>query len=512
MTVHCTMELWRCLPGAGLAVSGLLLLLLCLFLIYLSYIHYVHLKFDHIPGPPRDSFLLGHIPSIQKAAEGYKIIHEKFLEWAETYGPVFRVNALHRVMLYVTHPDTVKELLMSPNCPKDPFTYKLLFNLFGERFLGNGLVTDTDHTHWYMQRRVMDPSFSHRYLAGQLEVFNEKAERLMERLGSEADGETAVPMHYRLNCVTLEVITTVAFGMELPLLHSLESPFPKAISDVLQGLVQYTRNPYMQYLPQHWGFVRRVREALKLLRQTGQRCIKQRQQAMATGEAVPQDILTNILTCAEQEGHYDDGLMLDNFITFFIAGQETTANLISFTVMELTRQPDITAKLQAEVDEVIGVKRDVDVNDIGKLQYLSQVLKETLRVYPTIPGTRRWLQRPCVIDGIHIPAPVSVILSTYIMGRMAKFFDDPLRFDPERFSPDAPKPYYCYFPFALGPRSCLGQVFAQMEAKVILAKFLQRFDFQLAPGQNYEMMDTGTLRPRGGAVCTLKPRTPPSAC
>uniref|UniRef100_A0A4W3GCY5 Uncharacterized protein n=1 Tax=Callorhinchus milii TaxID=7868 RepID=A0A4W3GCY5_CALMI len=91
-----------------------------------------------------------------------------------------------------------------------------------------------------------------------------------------------------------------------------------------------------------------------------------------------------------------------------------------------------------------------------------QVLKETLRVYPTIPGTRRWLQRPCVIDGIHIPAPVSVILSTYIMGRMAKFFDDPLRFDPERFSPDAPKPYYCYFPFALGPRSCLGQVFAQV--------------------------------------------------
>ncbi|XP_067848234.1 cholesterol 24-hydroxylase-like [Heptranchias perlo] len=485
----------------------LLLLLLCFSLCYLCYVHYVHLKFDHIPGPPRDSFLFGHGPTLQKSMTGYKVLHDKLLEWSETYGPVFRINVLHRVSVVVTHPEAVKEFLMSPKYPKDPYTYKFLFNLFGKRFLGKGLLTDTDHQHWYMQRRVMDPSFSHSYLAGLMGLFNEKAEQLVEKLEELADGETAVRMHDKLNCVTLEVITTAAFGMQLNLLDGTELPFPQAISMILKGISQYFHNPFMQYMPQHWKFVKEVWDSLELLRCTGKECIEKRKRAVVNREDVPKDILTHILKSAEQEGEYDDGLMLDNFITFFIAGQETTANLISFTIMELTRHPEITARLQAEVDEVVGMKRDITAEEIGRLQYLNQVLKEILRIYPPGPGTSRWLPEDIVIEGIKIPAGTSLLFSTYIMGRMAKFFDDPLTFDPERFNPNAPKPYYCYFPFALGPRSCLGQVFAQMEAKVILCKFLQRFEFQLVSGQTYEILDIGTIRPRDGVVCTLKPRS-----
>ncbi|XP_067894559.1 cholesterol 24-hydroxylase-like [Heterodontus francisci] len=489
------------------AAVCLLIVLLSFFLGYLCYVHYVHLKFDHIPGPPRDSFLLGHGPTLQTSMAGYELIHNKFLEWSEMYGPVIRINVLHRVSVIITHPEAIKEFLMSSKYPKDTYTYDRMFNLFGKRFLGHGLLTDTDHQHWYMQRRVMDPFFSHSYLVGLMDVFNEKAEHLMEKLEEWSDGETPVGMHSKLNCVTLEVITTVAFGMQLNLLDGTESPFPQAISIILKGISQYAQNPYMQYMPQHWKFVKDVWDSVELLRSTGKRCIEERKRAVANGENVPKDILTHILKSAEQEGEYDDGLVLDNFITFFIAGQETTANLISFTIMELTRQPEIMAKLQAEVDEVVGMKRDVTAEDIGRLQYLHQVLKETLRLYPPGPGTSRWLSEDMVIEGIKIPGGVSVIFNTYIMGRMAKFFDDPLTFDPERFNPNAPKPYYCYFPFALGPRSCLGQVFAQMEAKVILCKFLQRFEFQLVPGQTYEIMDTGTLRPQDGVVCTLTPRS-----
>ncbi|MBN3279358.1 CP46A hydroxylase, partial [Polyodon spathula] len=96
--------------------------------------------------------------------------------------------------------------------------------------------------------------------------------------------------------------------------------------------------------------------------------------------------------------------------------------------------------------------------------------------------------------------------NTYIMGRMEKFFKEPLKFDPERFHPDEPKPYYCYFPFALGYCSCLGQTFSQMEAKVVMAKLLQRFRFLLVLGQTFKIMDTGTLRHRDGVVCTVKSR------
>ncbi|XP_078418090.1 cholesterol 24-hydroxylase-like [Cetorhinus maximus] len=502
------MDLWQglliCLHRATVC---LLIVLLCLFLAYLCYIHYLHLKFDHIPGPPRDSFLFGHDPSLQKSMEGNKMLHGKFLEWSEMYGPIIRINVFYRVSVLVTHPEAVKEFLMSPKYPKDPYTYDLLFNLFGKRFLGRGLLTDTDHQHWYMQRRVMDPFFSHSYLVGLMDVFNEKAEHLMEKLRELSDGETPVGMHSKMNCVTLEVITTVAFGMQLNLLDGTESPFPQAISMILKGMTQYIRKPYMQYMPWHWKFVKEVRDALELLHATGKQCIEERKKAVENGEDVPKDILTHILKSAEKEGEYNDSLMLDNFITFFIAGQETTASLISFTIMELTRQPEITAKLQAEVDEVVGMKRDITAEDIGRLQYLNQVLKETLRLYPPGPGTSRWLSEDMAIEGIKIPGGVSVIFNTYTMGRMAKFFDDPLTFDPERFNPNAPKPYYCYFPFTLGAHSCLGQVFAQMEAKVILCKFLQRFEFQLMPGQTYEILDTGTLRPRDGVVCTLTPRS-----
>ncbi|KAG9481777.1 hypothetical protein GDO78_010806 [Eleutherodactylus coqui] len=337
-------------------------------------------------------------------------------------------------------------------------------------------------------------------------VFNERAEQLMEQLAEKADGKQQVSLHAAINRVTLDVITKVAFGLELGLVEGNKTAFPNAISLVLKGMIDYMKNPFMEYMPKHWSFIRQVQESADLLRKTGRKCIMQRKQAMLNGEELPKDILTKILQCAEQENGLDDEIMLDNFITFFIAGQETTANQLSFTVMELTRQPEITRRLRVELDEVIGFKRDISFDDIANLTYMTQVLKESLRIYPPAPGTSRYIKDDDVIEGIRIPGGVSVNLNTYIMGRMDKFFPDPFKFDPERFHPSAPKPYYCYFPFALGPRSCLGQVFSQLEAKVVLGKLLQRFEFELVPGQSYDIMDTGTLRPRDGVVCTLRPR------
>ncbi|MED6270185.1 hypothetical protein CHARACLAT_007399 [Characodon lateralis] len=174
--------------------------------------------------------------------------------------------------------------------------------------------------------------------------------------------------------------------------------------------------------------------------------------------------------------------------------------------MELGRNPEILEKAKKEVDDVIGMKQEISNDDLGKLIYLSQVLKETLRIYPTAPGTSRDIKEDMMIDSVHIPGGVSCAFSSYTAGRMEKFFKDPLKFDPDRFHPGAPKPYYCYFPFALGPRSYLGLNFAQMEAKVVMTKLLQRFDFSLVPGQSFDIQDTGTLRPKSGVICTIKHR------
>ncbi|XP_048841385.1 cholesterol 24-hydroxylase-like isoform X3 [Brienomyrus brachyistius] len=490
----------------GAVIYYLFVLLVIAFACYCLYIKYIHMKYDHIPGPPRDSFFLGQCPTMLRQFKANKSMHDLFLEWSLKYGPVCRLNILHSVAIAVASPEATKEFLMSSKYPKDAFVYKKLFNLFGTRFLGNGLVTDIDHDHWYKQRRIMDPAFSNTYLRGLMETFNERVEFLVEKLEEAAKNNTSVHMHSLLNCVTLSVIAKVAFGIDLNLLET-ESPFPKAIETCLKGMVHYFRDPMVQLKPWMWGFIKEVKEAVRFLRRTGEECIRERKNAIKNGEEVPKDILTQILKTAELEEHDDHEQMLDNFLTFFIAGQETTANQLSFAVLELGRHPEILEKVRQEVDDVLGVRQDIQYEDLGKLTYMSQVLNETLRLYPTAPGTSRWIAEDVVIEGIHIPGGLPVAMSSYVAGRMEAFFPDPLKFDPERFHPDAPKPYYTYFPFALGPRSCLGKTFSQMEAKVVLAKLVQRFHFHLVPGQSFEIMDMGTLRPRSGVLCNIESRS-----
>lgn len=487
-------------------ITTLLLALIVLsFVLYCGYIFYIHMKYDHIPGPPRDSFIFGHSPTTLKKMRKDELIYDLFLEWVQKYGPVVRINFLHRAVVLVTSPEGVKEFLMSPKYTKDWF-YNRLFSMFGVRFMGKGLLTDRDYDHWHKQRRIMDPAFSRTYLIGMMAPFNEKAEDLVEKLGEKADGNTEVGMHDLLCRVTLDVISKVAFGMDLNSLEDDQTPFPRAISLVMRGLVEM-RNPFIKFSLEKQKYIKDTQESIRLLRKTGRECIERRRKAIEDGDDIPVDILTQILKGEAQEGDCDMEDLLDNFVTFFIAGQETTANQLSFTVIELARNPDILKKAQDEVDEVLGSKRDLEYDDLGKLQYLSQVLKESLRLYPTAPGTSRALEEEIVIEGVRIPAKTSLMFNSYIMGRMEQFYPDPHVFNPDRFHPDSPKPYFCYFPFSLGSRSCIGQVFAQMEAKVVMAKLLQRFEFELVEGQSFKIYDTGSLRPMGGALCRLRPRT-----
>ncbi|XP_077125692.1 cholesterol 24-hydroxylase-like [Ranitomeya variabilis] len=459
------MALWSLISGALLLLLGLAVVF---FLLYCAYIQYIHMKYDHIPGPPRDSFLLGSLPTLMRSMKDDSLVHELFLRWAQRYGAVVRINALHNVMILLTSPNGVKEILMSPKYTKDN-TYRRAFSLFGVRFLGSGLLTDCDYDHWHKQRRIMDPAFSRTYLMGLMGTFNEEAEELMERLSEKADGKCEISIHEVMSKVTLDVIA--------------------------------------KYTPGRRAFIRDVRESVRLLRQTGKNCIERRRKAIQDGDDIPADILSQILTGAATEDSYNLESLLDNFVTFFIAGQETTANQLAFAVMELAQYPDVLKRVRGEIDDVFGSHRDITYDDLHKLQYLSQVLKETLRLYPTAPGTSRLLDKELVIEGLRIPPNVSLVFNSYVYGRMEQHFQDPLSFDPDRFAPESERPHFTYFPFSLGPRSCTGQVFSQMEAKVVMAKLLQRFEFQLTDGQSFDMVDSGTLRPKDGVMCRVRPQS-----
>ncbi|XP_018421746.1 PREDICTED: cholesterol 24-hydroxylase-like [Nanorana parkeri] len=475
------------------------------FLLYCGYIYYIHRKYDHIPGPPRDSFLFGHTPSILKLLENNGLVHDLFLDWAQTYGPVVRINILHDVKILLSSPESVKAILMSSKYKKDA-EYNRACYLFGERFMGNGLVTDQDNQRWEKQRRIIEPAFSKHYLMGLMGPFNEKAEELVDRLAEKADGKCQVEMHDVLSRVTLDGLAKAAFGLELKSLEDEYSPFPQAISLAMKGLTE-SMNPLAKYIPWKQTLIGEIQRSVRLLRDTGKECIKNRQKAQNQQEETPEDVLAQMLRTADLEN--DGGLesLVDNVVTLIIGGQETTANLLSFAVMELAQKPEILKKAQAEADEVIGLKTDITYEDLEKLEYLSQVLKETLRLYSPAPGTSRLVEEEIVLHGVKIPPDVTVMFNSYVMGRMERFFQDPLVFNPDRFHPDAAEPYFSYFPFSLGPRACVGKVFAQIKMKVILAKLVLKFNFHLVEGQTCKLTGTGMLQPLDGVFCKLRLRT-----
>ncbi|XP_036986301.2 cholesterol 24-hydroxylase isoform X2 [Artibeus jamaicensis] len=460
---------------------GLLLLgsaVLVAFGLCCTFVHRARSRYEHIPGPPRPSFLLGHLPYFWKKDEVCgRVLQDVFLDWAKKYGPVVRVNVFHKTSVIITSPESVKKFLMSTKYNKDSKMYHAIQTVFGERLFGQGLVSECDYERWHKQRRVMDLAFSRSSLVSLMGTFNEKAEQLVEILEAKADGQTPVSMQEMLTCTTIDILAKAAFGMETSMLLGAQKPLSGKVKLILEGITA-SRNTLAKFMPGKWKQLREIRESIRFLRQVGKDWVQRRREALKRGEKVPADILTQILKA--EEGAQDDEVLLDNFVTFFIAGHETSANHLAFTVMELSRQPEILARLQAEVDEVIGSKRHLDYEDLGRLQYLSQ-------------------------------------FSTYVMGRMDTYFEDPLTFNPDRFGPKAPKPRFTYFPFSLGPRSCIGQQFAQMEVKVVMAKLLQRLEFRLVPGQRFGLQEQATLKPLDPVICTLQPRgwqpaPPPPPC
>lgn len=162
-----------------------------------------------------------------------------------------------------------------------------------------------------------------------------------------------------------------------------------------------------------------------------------------------------------------------------------------------------------EIEAVLGCRQFVEYVDLGNLQFLGQTLKESLRLHPPIGGTTRITTKDENIGGHLLPRGTSVNISAFIMHRYSGAWQEPDKFDPDRFSPASKGeiPHSVFFPFSLGPRTCIGQTFAQFEARVLMARLLQEFELSLCPGQDeIQHEERLTLRPKGGVLCTLKRR------
>jgi cytochrome P450 len=208
-----------------------------------------------------------------------------------------------------------------------------------------------------------------------------------------------------------------------------------------------------------------------------------------------------------EDARMTDVQVRDEALTLFLAGHETTANALTWTWYLLSQHPEVERRLHEEIDTVLG-GRAPELADVPELRYAEMVLSEALRLYPPAWAIGRMAKGPFELGGVEIPAESICILSPYLVQRDARWFPEPEKFDPERWTPEArdARPKFTYFPFGGGARVCIGERFAWMEGVIVMAAIAQKWRLRLDPGQHVEPLPLITLRVKNGLRMTAEPR------
>ena len=483
-------------------------------LCFAAYIHYIHKITEHIPGPPRSSFIFGHIPEIRKyKAETGRPMCELMLIKRQEYGPVFIVYFMHRPVVYLGDSNMVRHVFINnhKSLRKDSFLYHKLGIIYGVRGAGFGLAINTDEISWRHRRRIMNPAFHRKCLRDYMSNFNNVSDQFLVRMDTVFNSGKPTSMLYEFAKVTLEAISQVSFNINTHVIEKPDSPFPTAIRNYGKGVKDNMEIPLsptflgiFQFSLLQNSTKREQINAVKFLRNFAFECITTRTKEITDNKNVPDDLLSILI----KDGSLSIDEIADEFLTIFIAGQETTANTLAFTLYEIIKHPDVEAKLLNEINEVLGDRDNVEFDDLAKLKYLGQVFEESYRKHPVIIAPSRFLTKGLNIGGYYIPKGVGVASSPLFFGMNPEIWKDPEVFDPDRFADVTSFPNYSmtHFPFSIGPRNCIGQTFARFESKVVLAKLLRKFQFKLLPGQTDRIAVGLTLYPRDGVMCDVSRR------
>ena len=403
---------------------------------------------------------------------------------ARDYGGAahFRIGPQH--MFLFSDPELVREVLVTRNA-------SFMKGLALQRtkvVLGEGLLTSEGELH-RRQRRLAQPAFHRERINRYAEVMIERAARTRERW---RDGEELDVAHEMMR-LTLAVVAKTLFDADV---DDEADEIGRSLTELLLmfPLLVHPLSDFLRKLP--LPQVRRFHRALERLDRTIYAIIEERRRS---GEDRG-DLLSMLLLAQDEEG--DGGMMTDTQLrdetmTLFLAGHETTANALAWTWYELARNPEVERELHRELDAVLGGSLPTPA-DYARLPYTEMVLAESMRLHPPAWGVGRYALEDVAIGEWTVPRKGLVIVSQYVTHRLARFWPDPERFDPLRFTPEQKqsRPRLAYFPFGAGPRVCIGESFAWMEGVLILATLAQRWRF--VGGAEVVPQALVTLRPKGG--------------
>jgi cytochrome P450 len=422
-----------------------------------------------------------------------------FLGWAhERYGDVVAVGGLGADLLLVRHPDHVHRIFVEhrDNYDKGTRGYDVL-----RTYLNQGLLT-SEGEFWRRQRRIAQPAFHRRKIAAFAEAMVRLSDEVAQRWLTAAARGATLDVDREMMGLTLAIVSETLLG-------SGTGARAEQVGEAVEVMSRWARvamfNPFTLPLWVPTASNREIARHGAVLDAVVYGIIEQRRASGSEAE----DLLGMLMHARDEEtgeGMTDQQLR-DEVMTMFLAGHETTANALGWTFCLLSRHPTVRARLEAELDEVLGGRLPT-LDDLPRLVFTERVVKESLRLYPPAWSVGRRAIAADVLGDVAVPAGALVIAAPWSTHRHPDFWPNPEGFDPERFTPEREhaRHKYAYFPFAAGPRVCIGNAFAMMEAVLALATIAARVRVSLVAGHPVVPEPLITLRPRYGLAMTPSAR------
>lgn len=440
------------------------------------------------PPKPTGYPIVGLLPDIWKDPL-------QFFANAARLGRVVQLDLGPRRMYLIHHPDDIKYVTQD-NARNFIKGYEVV-----EPFLGQGLVT-ANGDQWLTQRRLMQPMFHRQKIAELAHMMTDATQEMLNNWETFATRGQPFDLASEMMGLTQTIIVRTMLSTDI---RANVQEIGQAFTEVLEYLNSLLFSPIN--IPLAWPTPTNLRfkRANALIESTIYNIIQERR----TAGRDENDLLSMLLEARDEatgQGMSDKQIR-DELMTIFFAGHETTASTLSWAWFLLSNHPAIYRQLESEIDAALGTRLPT-MEDLPRLTFTRQVIDETLRLYPPAWMFAKVSVNEDVIGGYQVPAGAQIMLSPYVTHHSPEFWEAPDEFRPERFAPgaEAGRPKLAYYPFAAGPRKCIGDQFALVEATLLLATMAQRYRVRLVPNASVKARPNATLRPYPGVLVTVEKR------
>jgi cytochrome P450 len=415
-----------------------------------------------------------------------------FQHLTQEYGDIAHYKIGWNHIVFLNHPDYIREVLVVQN---EKFIKERTVQRT-KMLLGEGMITSEGAQH-RGQRQVVQPAFHRQRVPEYAGAMVQEAARLRDRWRPGEQRDIAIDMMH----LTLNVVAQTLFATDLrEEVDELASALNRIMS-LYNFIVMLPAAEWLVHVrpPGLAAFVR----ARKRIDAVVYRMIAAHRQRSSCGGS----LLDMMLAASPDQSPAAEQSLRDQVITIFLAGYETVANALSWTWYLLAQNPECERRFHQEIDRELQGRLPA-YDDVPRLRYVEMVLAESMRLYPPAWAMGRYARSDFQLGDFFLPAKTTVLMSQFITHRDARFFPDPLRFDPERFTPEAKsrRTKLTYFPFGAGVRQCIGESFAWMEGVLLLATLAQKWRFTLVPGHRVEPEPLITLRPKYGMRVQVEAR------